>query len=91
MGWVQDKKDAVIDKMMDKHDFTTDEKEKTKSRAQKVENFVWTIAKFIFLMYLFNKLYSKIGFDKTIIIMMVTIIISLRSNLRLLNQKIGDR
>ena len=82
MASIKEMEDRVLDKILSKTDITTAEKEKVKGWGRKIESFIWTIAKFIFLTYLFNKLYTIIGFEKTIIIMMVTIILTLRSNLR---------
>ena len=87
MGAINDKKRLILDRMMDKGNLTTLEKQKFMVWGEKFENIIWIIVKFIFLTYLFNKVYARIGFDKTIIIMMVTIIISLRSNLRQIAQK----
>lgn len=87
MGYLNEKKAKILEKVMDKYDFTTLEKEKYIRWGLNAENLLWTIGKFIFLIYLFNKIYSRIGIDKTIIIMFVSVLITLKSSLRQMTVK----
>lgn len=48
----------------------------------KFKNFIWTIATFMGAIYIFFKIHGRIGFEKTLIILMVSIAVYLRSWLK---------
>jgi hypothetical protein len=52
-----------------------------------VKNFVWTVAVFMAGIYIFFKILDRIGFHKTVIILMVSIAVYMRSWLKVVLEK----
>lgn len=79
MGW-----NEIVQKKFQKS--TKDLSHKEKAFFKKLGNnmalLLWGIGKFIFLLYVFRRIHARIGFEETIIILAVIIMILLRSNLK---------
>jgi len=63
MGWSEWQSD-FLNKMMDKRNFTTAEKKKLKGWANSFGLFIWGIAKFIAMVYITNRVYGRVGFER---------------------------
>jgi len=79
MGW-----NSFVQRVFKKS--TKDLSDKEISFFRKLGNnfaiLVWGIAKFILLLYIFRRIHAKIGFEETIIILAVLIVVFLRANLK---------
>ena len=75
-------KEKTFNKVCDKGNVPDDVKEKFKNFGNGMSRLLWGIAKFLILSYIFNKLHDKIGFEKTIIILAVLIVVLLKANLK---------
>ena len=78
MGWDKFQSD-FINKMMDKRDFTTVERKKLKGWANSFGLFIWGIAKFIAMLYITNHIYERVGFEQTVLLMLLVLTFTLRS------------
>lgn len=58
-------------------DNTTAEREKFLKWYSKISGVIWSIAKFLVTYWLFNRIYNRIGFEKTIIMILAILLISL--------------
>ena len=65
-----------------KNRFSAKEKEKFKNFGNTFSLIVWSIAKFMAMLYIFNKVYVRVGFEKTMITLCILAIVMLRSNLK---------
>jgi hypothetical protein len=75
-------KEKTFNKVCDKGSVPDDVKAKFKNFGNNMSMLVGGIAKFIILTYIFNKLHDKIGFEKTIIILAVLIVVLLKAYLK---------
>lgn len=75
-GYFQKKKYAILKKAFKDDDELMDVFE---NWYPKVKNFIWTIGIFIGFLYIMFNMLDRIGFHKTIIILMVSISVYMRS------------
>ena len=80
MGKVAEWKYKILEKV-----FKADEKSYLifEKYYPKVKNFVWTVGVFMGALYVFFKILDRIGFQKTVMILMISIAVYLRSWLKI--------
>ncbi len=71
-----------FDWIMKKNNMFGSDREKLKKYFNTIGVFAWAIIKFIALIWLMNRIYDRIGFDRIMILLMCMLIMSIRYVLR---------
>jgi len=78
----ENKKKQLFDKAVKKAGLNPKEIGKFKNFGNSFSLILWSIAKFMAMLYIFNKVHARVGFEKTIITLLILITVLLRSNLK---------
>jgi hypothetical protein len=82
MSWITDITDRAVDQILVRMNVDTDPiftpgfRKFIRWFGYRAIPFIFNVATFIVMVYLFNKILDKIGFEKTVVILLVLLLVS---------------